>query len=155
MIAIMHIKLADDAPGRMLHLFDIGIDGHRTCGDDGTDELAGRRPAAEPKNQYRHQHAAVANVLANAVVGPEPRQCILQPKPCLGRTLGRGAHRYCFRLVDDPTGREGGITGTGTLTHRHGGLIGRNAEGVEPVFTKSNWDYRNWQLIMIGRVEWR
>ena len=51
MVAIMHIKLTDNAPGRMLDLFDIGIDGHRTLGDDGSDELAGRSPAAEPKNR--------------------------------------------------------------------------------------------------------
>src|SRR5690242_11210309 len=99
MVAIMHIKLADNAPGRMLHLFDIGIDGHRALGDDGTAELADRRPAAEPKNQYRYQRTAVANMLADAVVGPEPRQCILQPRPHLvgPRTV---AHRnYCYRLV--------------------------------------------------------
>src|SRR5262249_36006249 len=92
MVAIMYIKLADNTPGWMLHLFDIGIDAHRTLGDEGTDNLVGRRPAAEPKNHYRHQRAAVANVLADAVVGPEPRQCILQPRLRLvgPRTL---AHR--------------------------------------------------------------
>src|SRR6516225_4393271 len=103
MVAIMHIKLADNAPGWMLHLFDIGIDSHRTFGDDGAHDLIGRRPAAESKNQYRHQRAAVANVLADAVIGPEPRQCILQPRqrvlwprPWLvgPRTL---AQLYCHR----------------------------------------------------------
>src|SRR6516162_10525211 len=100
MVAIMHIKLTDNAPGRMLDLFDIGIDGHRTLGDDGSDKLAGRSPAAEPKNQYRHQRTAPANVLADAVVGPEPRQCILQPSL---------AHRTAAGWLTPFKGREAGL----------------------------------------------
>ena len=59
MIAVMHIKLADNAASRMLNLFDIRIDHHGAWRDNGATDLGGGGPAAKSKKQNSRSNTTV------------------------------------------------------------------------------------------------
>ncbi len=57
-ITIVRPHFADDAAGRVLHLFHVGIDHQRALGDERAGDFGGRGPAADTEGKERHDGAA-------------------------------------------------------------------------------------------------
>src|SRR6185312_14132516 len=66
-IAILHVELADNAAGRMLHLFHVGIDDDGALRDERAGDRRGCCPSADTECQQEHDQAAGQQVAVDGV----------------------------------------------------------------------------------------
>ena len=66
-LVITYVKLADDAPGRMLHLLHVGFDHDDASGDHSAGKLGGASPAGDTRDQSPRDDRADQEVTADGL----------------------------------------------------------------------------------------
>ena len=64
-VAVLHVELADDAAGRVLHFLHVGIDDDGAFGDERAGNLGRRRPAADAAGEQQHNQSAGHHMAMN------------------------------------------------------------------------------------------